>query len=311
MSARAWARTLPGQVRAPFVDRELDTARSLARSRGCIPRRSASKAAIGLRIPVRLWIEIARRGYRRSAAYRGATIGGLFTNTAFGFFRAYIMLALFAENATVRGYTPRDAVTYAWLTQGLIVLTMLWGVQDVAERIRSGDIATDLYRPVDLQAYHLANDVGRAWYLILYRGLPPVAIGALAFGIRMPERASTWGVLALAVALSVLVSGQIRFIVNLTAFWLLDHRGVVAIFSTFMMMASDFIVPLAFLPPWAENLTRALPFAAILQVPNDAFLERPEAWSGIASQVIWASVLIAVSRVMVSAARRKVVIQGG
>jgi ABC-2 type transport system permease protein len=260
---------------------------------------------------VRLWLEIARRGYRRSAAYRGATIGGLATNTAFGFMRAYIVLALYRENTIVRGYEPIDAVAYAWLTQGLLVITMIWGETQIAERIRTGDIATDLYRPVDFQAYQLAYDAGRAWYLIAFRGIAPVAIGAISFGIRMPERPTTWLLLMVALALAVVVSSQLRFLVNLSAFWLLDHRGVVAIASTVIMLLSGFIVPLAFLPPWAESLARALPFAAMLQVPNDVFLERPEVWSGIATQFLWSGILIVSARTVLSAARRKVVIQGG
>lgn len=260
---------------------------------------------------MRLWVEIARRGYRRSAAYRGATIGGLLTNTAFGFMRAQILLALFVENDTVRGYDARDAVTYAWLTQGLLVLTMIWGETQIAERIRTGDIATDLYRPVDFQAYQLAYDVGRAWYLLLYRGVVPILVGAFAFGIRFPDDPLSWLLVVVAIALGIVVSSQIRFLVNLSAFWMLDHRGMVAVASTLIMLLSGFIVPLAFLPPWAETIARALPFAAMLQVPNDAFLERPEVLQGIAGQAAWAIALVFAARMAIHAARRKVVIQGG
>lgn len=260
---------------------------------------------------MRLWIEIARRGYRRSAAYRGATIGGLVTNAVFGFMRSYILLALYAENVTVRGYDARDAVTYAWLTQGLLALAMLWGEQALAERIRTGDIVTDLYRPVDFHAYHLAYDAGRATYLLLYRGALQILIGVIAFQIVVPTSPATWMTFALAVTLAIVVSGQIRFLLNIAAFWLLDHRGVMAIASTVIMLLSGFVVPLAFMPAWAETIARALPFAAMLQVPNDAYLGRPEVWDGIARQAIWAIGLIGLSRATVGAARRKVVIQGG
>ena len=55
----------------------------------------------------------------------------------------------------------------------------LWGWFDVALRVRSGDVATDLQRPLDFQAYWLAQDLGRAAYHALFRGVPPFIFGAL------------------------------------------------------------------------------------------------------------------------------------
>ena len=48
--------------------------------------------------------EIARRGYRRYAAYPGATWAGVFTNTFFGFLIAYVLLAVFEQRDDVGGY---------------------------------------------------------------------------------------------------------------------------------------------------------------------------------------------------------------
>lgn len=42
---------------------------------------------------MRLYTEVARRSFRRYAAYRGATVAGIFTNTVFGFIKAYVLIA--------------------------------------------------------------------------------------------------------------------------------------------------------------------------------------------------------------------------
>ena len=44
---------------------------------------------------------------------------------------------------------------------------------EVAERIRTGDVAIDLYRPVSFLGWYLASDLGRALYHLLTRGSPP------------------------------------------------------------------------------------------------------------------------------------------
>ena len=58
---------------------------------------------------IRLYWELARRGYRRYAAYPGATVAGVFTNTVFGFLQAYILLAVFEQRAEIGPYDRSDA----------------------------------------------------------------------------------------------------------------------------------------------------------------------------------------------------------
>jgi hypothetical protein len=58
---------------------------------------------------VRVDWEIAKRGWRRHAAYPWATAAGVFTNTIFGFLQAYILLAVYRHRTDVGGY-KRSAV---------------------------------------------------------------------------------------------------------------------------------------------------------------------------------------------------------
>jgi hypothetical protein len=71
----------------------------------------------------RLWFELARRGYRRYAAYPGATWAGVFTNTFFGFLLANVLLAVFEERGSSELTLPeaksrRLAVPPSRLPQG-------------------------------------------------------------------------------------------------------------------------------------------------------------------------------------------------
>ena len=70
----------------------------------------------------------------------------------------------------IGGYSEADAITYTWLTQALIMMIAIWNWVDLATRIQTGDIVTDLQRPIDLQAAYLARTMGRAVYQLLARG---------------------------------------------------------------------------------------------------------------------------------------------
>lgn len=263
---------------------------------------------------LRLGFELARRGYRRYAAYPGATWAGVFTNTFFGFLIAYVLLAVFEERATVGSYDASDAVTYVWLSQGLLMTIYIWNWFDVALRVRTGDIASDLHRPVDFQAFWLAQDLGRAAYHALYRGVPPFVIGALVFDVILPGSAVLWLGFAVSVLLAVVVSFAYRFLFNLAAFWLLDYRGV----GVLAMVASTFfsgqIVPLAFFPHWLEILAWSLPFAAMIQAPIEVWLghaKGAELAGVLALQAFWAGALLVIGRAVFGAGLRKLVVQGG
>lgn len=263
---------------------------------------------------LRLDWEVARRGYRRYAAYPAATFAGIWTNTIFGFIQAYILLALYEHRDDVGGYDPSDAVTYAWFAQATLMSVYVFSWVEVALRIRSGDIATDLARPLDPLRYWLAFDLGRAVYHLVFRGIVPFVVGMLAFDVRLPESPATWLWLVPSLVLAVVVSFAFRFLYNLASFWLVDYRGVTLVATTIALLFSGFILPLSFFPDRLEAVARVLPFAAMVQIPVDVFLEKTtgaEAAGLVLLQAAWAFVLLGLARLVLGTAIRRVVVQGG
>lgn len=263
---------------------------------------------------LRLDLEYAKRGYQRWAAYRAATFGGLFVNTVFGFMRAYILLELLRQRPDVAGYDRTAIVAYTWLTQGLIATIYIWGWQELALRIRTGDIATDLVRPVHPLRAGLAFDIGRSVYHALFRGIPPVLIGALFFSFGPPADPLAAAAFVVSVVLAVVVSYGFRVVYNLASFWLLDHRGTMMLALTAANLFSGFVLPIRFFPPWLEAFSRATPFPAMVQVPVDIFVGRstgPEILVGLVSQLAWAVALLVAARGIFALGVRRLVVQGG
>jgi ABC-2 type transport system permease protein len=261
---------------------------------------------------MRLYWEVARRAFRRYSTYVGATVAGLFTNT---FFRAYTFVALFAAaGRTIGGFDLRDTLTYSFLTQSMIMAVAMWGWWDIAERIRTGDVVTDLFRPCDYQMWWLAQDLGRAAFHVLGRGIGPFLVGALVFDLRLPVNPATWIAVLVSVVLAIVVSFGIRFMANLWMFWVLDYRGPATLLLIVAGMLSGFVVPIAFFPDGIREVVEALPFAAMIQVPIEVFLEKRTGIDLLAAfgfQAAWAVALLLLGRWVLSIATRRVVTQGG
>jgi ABC-2 type transport system permease protein len=268
------------------------------------------------RTSAQLWWQLARRSFHRSSTYRGATFAGAFTNTVFGFLRVYILLAVLEVRPGTGGFDAIDAVTFTFLTQGLLAVSFaLGGDTDIATRIRTGDVVSDLYRPVDFQGYWLATDLGRAAFTMLFRGIPPLAFAALFFELRLPSSAMTWIAFVASVWLGAVVAFAIRFASSLSGFWLLDARGVGQITSLVTLFFSGVTIPLTFLPDTAARVVAWLPFAGLAQLPAEVFLGKHDGalhlLSVLGRQAVWAVVLLALGRAITRRAFHKVVVQGG
>ncbi|MFF7263582.1 ABC transporter permease [Streptomyces sp. JV178] len=262
----------------------------------------------------RLYAAVAAGGFRRYATYRVATAAGVFTNTVFGFILAYTYIALWQEKPHLGGYDQAQALTYVWVGQAMFAVMVLGSAgfeEELIERIRTGDIAVDLYRPADLQLWWLAADLGRALFQLLGRGVVPMLCGALFFDLALPSSALPWLACLVAVALGALVSFAIRYIVALWAFWLLDGAGAMQITWLTGVFFSGMLLPLNVFPGALGDLARLLPWSALLQAPADVLLGEADVWGTFAFQAGWAVVLLAVGRLIQSAATRKVVVQGG
>jgi len=261
-----------------------------------------------------LYWQIARRGFRRYATYRAATVAGVFTNTVFGFIRAYVFITLIGTVGAIAGYDLRDALTYSFITQGMLMTIYIWGWWEIALSIRSGDVVTDLFRPIDYQLYWLSQDLGRAVYHFVARGIPPFIAGALVFDLYVPADPATWVAFLLSVGLAVSVAFAMRFMANLTAFWLLDYRGVSTLMAAAWGFLGGFWVPVGFFPEPLRTIADALPFRSTVQTPTDIYLGEVRgagAARALLLQAGWTVVLLLAGRRVLAAATRRVVTQGG
>jgi len=243
-------------------------------------------------------------------------VAAVVTNSVFGFLRIAVMLAVFeAGTRTVAGYNEPQIATFVFAGQGLIGVVLLWALPELAERIRTGDIVTDLLRPIDPVWQQLAGDLGRAGYAVLTRFVVPVVVGALVFELYAPKRSVTYGLFMCSMVLATIVCFACRYLVNASAYWLLDVRGP----QTAWVLTSGIFGGL-FVPVWffgdamAIGLIMATPFPSLIQIPLDILIERGSTTVRLgllAVQGGWVVALLALCRWVQSRGERKLVIQGG
>ena len=263
---------------------------------------------------MRAYFEIARRSFHMQMAYRTANLAGLTTNSFWGALRSFLFIGLYGGGGTHAGWSVDDAVSYVWLTQALIMPIYFWAWWEIALTIRSGDIVSDLAKPIDYYGLWFSRDCGRAAYHVIFRGVPTLLIGTLLFGVSVPTDPVRWLAFGVSLALAIWLSFGLRFLYNLAAFWLLDYRGVGGLIATVVIFLSGFLVPLNFFPEDVRRLIAWLPFAGMVQVPVEVYLGQragADLAAGLLFQATWALVFLGLGRLVLASAERKVIVQGG
>jgi ABC-2 type transport system permease protein len=261
--------------------------------------------------------------FRMLLQYRAAALGGLFTQIVFGLILIMIYDAFYRSSvAAVQPMAFGQVASYVWLGQALLMM-LPWSVDhELRAMMRSGGVAYELSRPVDLYTWWYARAAAQRTAPVMLRAVPMVVFAMLGLPLlglgewRLGPPASLSagigfaaamvGALALACAMSVLL--YIAWI------WTVAADGIVMFVSTAVSMFSGLLIPLPLFPDWARTALRWLPFAGILDQPARIYaghIATAELAIVLVRQLGWTVVLVALGRRLLARGLRRVVVQGG
>ncbi|MGI6225013.1 MAG: ABC transporter permease [Peptococcales bacterium] len=264
---------------------------------------------------VRMYLEFTRKSFQRAAAYRFEAWMRLFSNIIFLFMWGFIWFGLYKTKGNVAGVTFQAVFSYVLISQMLQGLhgagTPLW---DIQEKVRTGDIVSEMIRPYDYPLRLLFADFGSISFYFLTAILPVYAIIFLILRPIIPISATQWLLFILSAILGYLIRYCIELTFGLFTFWLVETGGVEDIFYFAISLFSGATIPLWFFPGWLRTLAYYLPFQGIFFVPNAIFvgeLAKEEVLPALGMQLFWLGITYLILRFVWSRAANKIVVQGG
>jgi ABC-2 type transport system permease protein len=258
--------------------------------------------------------KLVRLAVRQQMAYRTAMYAGLVTNLFFGFLRVAVMLALYKGRNEVNQMTVFDSITYVGLTQALIAFLNIFGTTDIMQTIYSGQIGSDLLKPIHFMKYWMARSMGTSFVNLVGRGVFFMLIFGIFYPLKHPSSWSQWLALLLVLFLAWMMGFAWRFLVNLAGFWSPDGRGIARIAYTLSGLFSGFIMPLRLLPDWFSRICSFTPFPSMVNTPVEVYLgllAGGDLFIAIMMQAIWMAVLFGLATLFLRGGLRRLVIQGG
>ena len=271
---------------------------------------------------MRPYLAIVSARFRMLLQYRAAAVGGLWTQIFFGLVILGIYEAFYSSTTRAQPMTFAQIVSYVWLAQALLGMLPWNADADVRAMVRSGAVAYELCRPLDLYALWYARALAWRTAPTVLRAVPMCVIASVVLPLigldewRLAPPASLASAIAFGAALmcTLLLGCALTTLTNITLLWTISGEGIVILMTTLVTFFSGMIVPLPLFPDWAQPIVQALPFAGLVDLPFRIYTGHipPRATvSVLQHELLWTAALVIFGRWLLSRGLRRVVVQGG
>lgn len=247
--------------------------------------------------------------------YRGAALGGLVTQIAFGLALIFLYEALYRSGGDTSVPFPQ-VVTYVWLQQAFF-RALFSSDAALSEAIMTGSIAYELCRPVDTYFYWYLRNLAQKAVGSFMRAVPMFLFASLlpkSLHIAPPQSPGSFLFFLISLALGFACISAIGNIQNGITMHTLDARGVSNIIQMILFFLSGNLIPLTLFPQKWQVLVRYQPFAQALDMPIRLYMGSyppAEILLSFCIQILWLCLLIALGRMLWRRNLRRVTIQGG
>jgi len=267
---------------------------------------------------MRPYIEQLKNVFKQEITYRADSLLNMISGILFLLVQIYIWRALMGATGQVSTSAgvidTRDMATYVVISSVISVLLSTTIFEIIDDRIRTGQIAMDILKPVNFQALMFSTTIGTVLRRSFSELLPVLLIGIIFFHIKFPSLENFLFFL-IAVSCSVLINFFITYGIALFAFWYpAPSWHWSRLYRDLMRFLSGSLIPLWFFPSILVQLSQFLPFKHIFFTTISIYLgrvDRGEIVLILLQQIFWIVSLYGLAELIWRQGIRKLVIQGG
>ncbi|MFT5377313.1 MAG: ABC-2 type transport system permease protein [Candidatus Latescibacterota bacterium] len=246
--------------------------------------------------------------------YRAAALAGLSTQLFWGLIRVMAFEAFYRSSAATIPMPVEQVVDYIWLGQAFLMLLPIRLDAEIRTMVRSGTIAYELVRPLDLYNFWYMRTIASCLAPTTLRCGPLLLIALLVFDMRLPPSSSAAFAFALTMVSALLLAAAISNLLNITLLWTVAGEGTAGIMQVVTFLFCGMIVPLPLFPDWMQPLLSYSPFAGLMDLPFRLYtghISSDQLASVFARQLGWTLALVVFSRWLLARGTRILVAQGG
>jgi ABC-2 type transport system permease protein len=210
--------------------------------------------------------------------------------------------------------TSDQTVTYIWLGQSLFLLTLVGPDPDVASMIRSGNVAYELTKPIDLYGLWFTRAFGGRIMPLLMRGIPIFIVAGLFFRMQPPASLMAGTMFVVSLFGAFLLAASFVTLLTMSLLLTISGEGIARLAPAPNYFFSGVAVPLPLFPDWAQPLIALLPVRGLIDTPLRLYMDHltgADALAALTHQFIWVVVFILLGRMLLMRLISRLIVQGG
>jgi ABC-2 type transport system permease protein len=256
---------------------------------------------------------VARMAFFKEAFYRFELLFNALRAVVFVGVVAAIWRAVYQDRPVIGGFTLDQVILY---TCAAATLTLLFEVnleREIGDRMRTGNFALQLLKPMHFFIYNLAEGWGIVAFTFVFSALPTFVVLALLFDLP-GLTSSDLGAGLLMTALGFTLTFLFCHLTALTTFFTVEFWGIEYMRTTIVRFFAGGFLPLTFFPDLLYRASLWLPFPYMIYYPARALTgtDAGESASAVlAVQAMWCIALLAANYVYGRLIVRRITIHGG
>lgn len=263
---------------------------------------------------MRPYLAILSAVFRSLLQYRLSAYSGAFTQIFWGVIRSMILTAFYSSSSARQPIDLAQTISYVWLSQAVFALVVWAPDPEVQSLVRTGGLAYELARPVDLYWLWYSRALAARLAPTLLRAAAVLLVAALIFGLHAPASAAAGLAWLIATGGAFLLVSSLAALTSVTLLYTIAGDGMARIMPAVAYTLSGVLIPLPLLPYWALRLVNFLPFRDLADSSIRLYIGQaaPAALLPIMMhQALWTACFVIAGRALLLRALRKAVLQGG
>src|SRR5262245_38756603 len=216
---------------------------------------------------MKAYLAILSSRFRTLLQYRTAAVAGVATQLFFGLVRMMIYEGFYRSSIATQPMTSEQTITYIWLGQALLLLAMLDVDKDVAAMIRSGNVAYEMIRPIDLYTLWFSRAFSGRAAPLLMRAIPIFVIAGLFLGLQAPASFLAVTMFGISLAGALLLAASIVALLTISMLWTISGEGISRLAPAPIFFFSGIVIPLPLFPDWMQHFVVWLPVRGLMDTP--------------------------------------------
>ncbi|MFN3603468.1 MAG: ABC transporter permease [Leptonema sp. (in: bacteria)] len=221
---------------------------------------------------LKIYLKMVSLSFQNSITYKIEYFTSLLNALLYIFIFASVWAIVIPENSPIHGISRKTMISYAVLTT-LIKSTFSRSQSFFSSKIRTGEIAVELMKPISLPLLYLSDIIGKTLFQIFARGIPLLVFSYFLFQIQLNFNINIFYKFMILYLLSFIIYFFLNFFLSSLAFYFVEVYPFWILYFALITLLSGGIIPIDFFPEYLQSFILFTPFPYLFYFPTMLLLQ--------------------------------------